>query len=249
MGVKLVAFDLDGTLAPSKGPISIEMAEALKSLVAVVPVCIISGGTKEQILSQVVDRLPLGTNLRNLHIMPTSGSQYFKRSFGKWREIYSENFTEEQSKKIIDCLEVSAELLGYWPEDPYGKVIENRGSQITFSALGQDAPRELKESWDPSGEKKDKLRRSVSSLLIEFDVRSGGSTSVDVTRTGIDKGFGMYELHKRTHIPLENILFIGDRLDVGGNDYPIIAVGVDYKQVKSPYETLRIIKKLVKASL
>lgn len=249
MGLKLVAFDLDGTLAPSKGPISIEMAEALKSLLQITQVCIISGGTKDQILTQVVDRLPVGSNLRNLHLMPTSGSQYFKRNLGRWREIYSENFTEEQAQRVISCLEVSAELLGYWPENPYGKVIENRGSQITFSALGQDAPRELKEAWDPSGDKKDKLRRSVSSLLIEFDVRSGGSTSVDVTRTGIDKGFGMYELHKRTHIPLESILFIGDRLDVGGNDYPVIAIGVDYKQVKNPDETLRIIKKLVKASL
>jgi HAD superfamily hydrolase (TIGR01484 family) len=245
MDIKLIAFDLDGTLAPSKGPISSEMAEALKALLDYVSVCIISGGTKQQILEQVVSYLPKDTDLRNLHIMPTSGAQYYRRVLGRWRQIYSEDFTEEQVTKVISNIEVAAELLGYWPENPYGDVIENRGSQITFSALGQDAPRELKETWDPSGEKRDKLRRSLSALMVEFDVRSGGSTSVDVTRTGIDKGFGIYELSKRTFIKRENILFVGDRLDVGGNDYSVRRTGVDCVSVDSPEETLKLIKQLI----
>ena len=249
MGLKLVAFDLDGTLAPSKGPISSEMADALKNLLDVTQVCIISGGTRDQIFSQVVSNLPAGSKLKNLHIMPTSGAQYIKRVLGKWKTVYSEDFTEGQVSKIIDNLQVAAELLGLWPENPYGPVIENRGSQVTFSALGQNAPRELKEAWDPTGEKKEKLRRAVSSLLIEFDVRSGGSTSVDITRTGIDKAFGIYELRKRTHLDIEEILFIGDRLDVGGNDYPVIALGVDYQQVSGPEHTLSLINDLLKASL
>jgi HAD superfamily hydrolase (TIGR01484 family) len=246
MGLKLVAFDLDGTLAPSKGPISSEMAQALKNLLDRIPVCIISGGTKDQIMSQVVAKLPANTNLRDLHLMPTSGAQYYKRNLGKWRKIYSEDFTSSQAEKIISSIEVAAELLGYWPENPYGNVIENRGSQITFSALGQEAPRELKEKWDPSGEKRDKLRRALSTLMIEFDVRSGGSTSIDVTRTNIDKGFGIYELSKRTHIKYENMLFIGDRLDVGGNDYSVRRTGVECVSVDGPEWTLEIINRLSK---
>ena len=42
--VKLVAFDLDDTLAPSKSPLPPQMDVALRSLLDHVEVCIISGG-------------------------------------------------------------------------------------------------------------------------------------------------------------------------------------------------------------
>ena len=249
MVVKLVAFDLDGTLAPSKGPISSKMASSLKELLDFSPVCIITGGTKEQILSQVVSHLPNNANLRNLHLMPTSGSQYFTWGLGRWREIYSESFTEGQVKMILNSVEVAVEILGYWPEKFYGEVIQNRGSQITFSALGQDAPRRLKEKWDPTGEKRERLRSSVSALLPDYDVRSGGSTSIDVTRAGVDKGYGMSELSKRTGINCSEMLYVGDRLDVGGNDYSVIRTGAIVEAVSDPKQTLKIINMLVDRSL
>jgi len=245
MGLKLIAFDLDGTLAPSKGPISCDMAKALKSLLDITQVCIISGGTEQQILSQVVSKLPAGSNLRNLHLMPTSGARYLKRHFGRWRTVYSEDFTSAQAERIISVIHVSAALLGYWPDESYGDVIENRGAQITFSALGQNAPIELKEAWDKDKVKRDKMRATIASMLPEFDVRSGGSTSVDITRLGIDKGYGIYELSKRTKIKLKNILFVGDRLEPGGNDHSIVSTGVDFQHVFSPEETLVLIRNLL----
>ena len=245
MGLKIIAFDLDGTLAPSKGPISWEMAKALKSLLDIAQVCVISGGTEQQILSQVVSKLPAGVNLRNLHLMPTSGARYLKRHFGRWRTVYSEDFTPAQAEKIVNSIHVSAALLGVWPENPYGEVIENRGAQITFSALGQDAPLEDKEAWDPDKSKRDKMRRALSSLIPEFDVRSGGSTSVDITRLGIDKGYGIRELCDRTKILPKEVLFVGDRLEPGGNDFPVISTGVDFQHVFSPEETLVLIRNLL----
>ena len=246
MAIKLVAFDLDGTLAPSKGSISLEMAETLRDLLRVVQVCIVTGGSSKQIFNQVVSRLPKDSNLRNLHLMPTTGSEYLKTRFGSWKSIYTINLKPEQQKKIEDALAVSAELLGFWPETSYGQVIDNRGCQITFSALGQDAPEELKIAWDKDGSKKESLRSLVATMLPEFEVRSGGSTSIDVTRVGIDKGFAIRELSVRTNIKLENIMFIGDRLDVGGNDYPVMSTGVYCKSVSNPNETLQYVKKLLK---
>jgi HAD superfamily hydrolase (TIGR01484 family) len=245
MGLKLIAFDLDGTLAPSKGPISCDMAKALKSLLDITQVCIISGGTQDQIMSQVVSRLPAGANLRNLHLMPTSGARYLKRHFGRWRTIYSEDFTSAQVERVISVLHISAALLGYWPENPYGEVIDNRRAQITFSALGQNAPIEIKEAWDPDGSKREKMRSAVASMIPEFDVRSGGSTSIDITKLGIDKSYGIDELSKRARIAIGDILFVGDRLDPGGNDYPVIRTGVDFQHVLSPEETLVLIRNLL----
>jgi len=245
MAVKLIAFDLDGTLAPSKGPISFEMSRALGDLLDVAQVCIVTGGSETQIISQVVDRLPDKVNLRNLHLMPTSGGVYLKRHFGAWKPVYSIELKKEQSKRIQKSLRLSAELLGFWPKEPYGRVIEDRGCQVTFSALGQKAPEELKAKWDKDGSKKRILRNTVAELLPEFEVRSGGSTSIDVTKVGVDKGFAIRELSVRASIPLENISFVGDRLDVGGNDYPVLSTGADCQSVAGPAETLQLIRKLL----
>jgi HAD superfamily hydrolase (TIGR01484 family) len=246
MGIKLIAFDLDGTLAPSKGPISLEMSRALKDLLDYMPVCIITGGSEKQIQSQVISRLLPDTNLKNLQLMPTSGAIYLKYRFWTWRTVYSIELKKQQARKIEDALKVAAELLGYWPEQPYGKVIEDRGAQVTFSALGQKAPEYLKEAWDKDGSKKKLLRDVVSKLLPEFEVRSGGSTSIDVTRIGIDKGFAVRELINRTFLDKEEILFVGDRFDVDGNDYPVIDTGVEYQAVTGSKETLRLIRDLLK---
>jgi HAD superfamily hydrolase (TIGR01484 family) len=246
MGIKLIAFDLDGTLAPSKGPISLEMSRALKDLLDYMPVCIITGGSEKQIQSQVISRLLPDTNLKNLQLMPTSGAIYLKYRFWTWRTVYSIELKKQQARKIEDALKVAAELLGYWPEQPYGKVIEDRGAQVTFSALGQKAPEYLKEAWDKDGSKKKLLRDVVSKLLPEFEVRSGGSTSIDVTRIGIDKGFAVRELMNRTFLKKEEILFVGDRFDVDGNDYPVIETGVEYQAVTGSKETLRLIRDLLK---
>ena len=62
--------------------------------------------------------------------------------------------------------------------------------------------------------------------LPDLEVRSGGSTSVDITLKGVDKAYGMKALSEQTGIALEDMLFVGDRLDPDGNDYPVKAIGV-----------------------
>lgn len=246
MSIKLVAFDLDGTLAPSKGPISLEMANALEALLEVTQVCIITGGKKKQIKSQVVARLGKGCNLKNLSIMPTSGASYLKkRKFG-WEVVYFLQLDKKEVKKIKKVVKLSAQILRYWPKDYYGKVIENRGSQITFSALGQKASEYVKKEWDTTGEKKEKLRSLISSYLPEYEVRSGGSTSIDITKAGIDKGFAVKELMRLNNLTREEIVFVGDRFDTNGNDFPVLKTKVKCIEVKNPWQTIGVIRKLLK---
>jgi len=128
-------------------------------------------------------------------------------------------------------VEAEARRLGLWEERTWGAILENRGSQITFSALGQEAPLNAKKAWDPTGEKKGRLRDAVAVRLPEFEVRSGGSTSVDITLKGVDKAYGMVRLAEQTGIPFDAMLFVGDRLDTGGNDYPVKALGVPCRAV------------------
>jgi hypothetical protein len=225
--VDLLAFDLDDTLAPSKSSLDPRMAGLIGDLLAVVPVAVISGGQFGQFESQLIAGLPADAAplLGRLHLLPTCGTQYY-RFDGTWTRQYAENLTDEQKRRTLSVLESTAEGLGLWEANTWGPILEDRGSQITFSALGQDAPVEAKRAWDPSGEKKESLRASAAGQLPELEVRSGGSTSIDVTRRGIDKAYGMRKLADLSGVPLDRMLFVGDRLDEGGNDYPVKAMGV-----------------------
>ena len=236
--LRLIAFDLDDTLAPSKSPIQPRMAELLGNLLDSVEVCVISGGQFAQFKMQVIDMLPelSAEKLARLHLMPTCGTQYYRFDDG-WKEIYAERLTENEKARALDAVETTARSLGFWESKTWGPILEDRESQITFSALGQAAPVDRKVAWDPDGEKKNLLRERVQDLLPDLEVRSGGSTSVDITRRGIDKAYGITKLATYTGISLEEMLFIGDRLDPDGNDYPVKALGVESYAVSDWQDT------------
>jgi HAD superfamily hydrolase (TIGR01484 family) len=244
---RLVAFDLDDTLAASKSPVQPAMAERLIALLGLAPVCIISGGQFGQFSKQVVDKLTDAspTALARLHLMPTCGTQYYRFVDGAWTQVYAQNLTADEKTRALAAVESEARRLGFWEARTWGPILEDRGSQITFSALGQSAPVDVKAAWDPTGEKKNTLRAAVQDLLPDLEVRSGGSTSVDITRRGIDKAYGIARLSELTGIRLTDMLFIGDRLDPEGNDYPVLAMGVPTLAVTGWENTVEVLDELI----
>ena len=248
MTIRLVAFDLDDTLAPSKSALPESMAVQLRALLERTQVCVISGGEFGQFRSQLLDHLHAdGHLLERLHLMPTCGTRYYlwDAAVGQWALQYAHDLSEEERQAAARSLEVRARELGLWETNPWGDIIEDRGSQITFSALGQQAPLDAKRAWDPDGEKKKALRDAVAQDLPELEVRGGGSTSVDITRRGIDKAYGMSKLVEITGIPGEDMLFIGYRLDPAGNDYPVAAAGYPTRAVSGWQECVDVIAELV----
>jgi phosphomannomutase len=225
--VDLIAFDLDDTLAPSKSSLPPRIGDLLAELLAIIQVCVISGGQFGQFESQLLAGLPASATplFGRLHLLPTCGTQYYRYDDG-WKQQYAENLTDQEKAHALAVVERCARDLGLWESHTWGPILEDRGSQITFSALGQDAPVDAKRAWDPTGAKKESLRAAVAPLLPELEVRSGGSTSIDITRHGIDKAYGMRKLADLTGIPLGRMLFVGDRLDEGGNDFPVKSTGV-----------------------
>ncbi|MCA9346878.1 HAD-IIB family hydrolase [Candidatus Saccharibacteria bacterium] len=252
MTKKLIAFDLDDTLAITKSPISDRMGELLVRLLEKYEVCVISGGKFEQFKMQVIDRLEANhLRLRKLHIMPTCGTRYFRYNEidGKWDMQYAEDLTESQKKKIVDILENEAKTLGIWRDETWGDIIEDRGSQITYSALGQQAPPEEKYKWAKKFlEEKKVFRAKVAEKLPDLEVRLGGSTSVDITKIGIDKAYGMQKLIDELDISKEEILFVGDKLEEGGNDYPVKVMGIDCIAVDKWEETSLVVEALIFSS-
>ena len=243
---KLIAFDLDDTLAPSKSQIHPGMAEQLINLLNHKQVCIISGGRFEQFKKQVIDNLKINDDnlLLNLHLMPTCGTAYFKYNFEKkeWDNIYSEEIPNEDKKRIIDALEKASKELSYWESNTWGDIIEDRASQITFSALGQAAPVDEKAKWDPDSKKRNKIRDLANKIIPDYEFRIGGSTSIDVTKPGIDKAYGMKKLIDSLGLKKEEILFIGDKLQPDGNDYPVKAMGIDCVEIDKWEETKLVVE-------
>ncbi len=241
---KLIVFDLDGTLAESKASLDAEMAALLGALLRVVKVAVISGGGWPQFETQLLSRLSDHERLRELSLLPTCGTQFFQYSSG-WTQLYAENFSDEEKELIVDSLKEAMESSDFRIEVTWGEQIEDRGSQITFSALGQQAPIEEKEKWDPDFAKRKKMQARLEQLIPGFSVRLGGTTSVDVTKLGIDKGYGMRKLRDILGIGLQEMLFIGDALFPGGNDYPAKEAGVESIQVRDPNESKRVIEAIV----
>jgi phosphomannomutase len=247
-GIHVVAFDLDDTLTVSKSIIDPRMADLLARLLAETDVCIISGGRIEQFQIQVLRHLELEPDQRShLHLMPTCGTRYYRWSNDEWHQVYAEDLTEDTKARVISALVEGARDLGLWEDDTWGDVIEDRGSQITFSALGQAAPPDAKYAWDPDGAKKRRLRAVVADRLPDLEVRTGGSTSIDVTRKGIDKAYGMSKLMQYLGIKKEEILFVGDRLEEGGNDYPVREMGIQCLAVDRWQEAADVVERLLDA--
>ena len=245
---RVIAFDLDDTLADSKSPISEQMADLLNRLLANFQVCVISGGKFEQFEEQLLNHLDADTGaLTALHIMPTCGTRYlrFDSATKAWEQVYAEDLTAEQRAGIVAALDKGADALGYRAAKLWGAQIEDRGSQVTFSALGQHAPVASKSAWDPDGSKKRKLRDYVANLIPEFDVRVGGSTSIDVTRPGIDKAYGIRKLIEVLAVTKRDVLFVGDRLSADGNDHPVKAMGVDCLGVSRWQDTALVIETIL----
>lgn len=233
---KLIVYDLDGTLAESKSALDTQMAGLLYDLLGVVKVAVISGGDWPQFEGQLLANLPQDERLRNLSLLPTCGTKFFRYS-GSWEKLYSEDFTAGQSAKIIDSLKRAVAEAGFTEKKVWGDVIEDRGSQITFSALGQQAPLEEKDKWDPDYAKRKKIKGILDPRIPDFSVCMGGATSIDITKPGIDKAYGIRKLRDLLGISIEEMVYIGDAIFKGGNDYPAKQAGVVCIPVHGPSET------------
>ncbi len=245
---KLIIFDLDGTLTESKATIDNEMASFLGNLLERKLVAVIGGGANTQFENQFLSNLHLDKKcLKNLFLFPTSGASFYSCKNGIWIKKYEYKLSPEEQEKIITALDGAFKKIGYTqPGKIWGNLIENRGTQITFSALGQEASVEEKEKWNKTSDRRKELMAELKRVLPEFEVRSGGLTSIDITKQGIDKAFGIGEIVKTLKVTKDDMIFIGDALYEGGNDYPVKTTGVETVQVSRPEDTKVFIRTLLK---
>jgi len=244
---KAIIFDMDGTLAESKQPLDSEMASLLKELLHKYYVAVISGAAFPQYNEQFLSNLTLNEEeKKKLLVLPQSGEVMMIYDDNDWKQIYEHEISAEEKKKIIDALNFEEKKFDLSPDKTYGEVIEDRGSQITFSALGQNAPIEAKKDWDPDQTKRTEVRAELEKMLPDENIGIGGMTSLDISEKGIDKAYGIHQISKRLNLPLETLVYVGDALFPGGNDEPALRAGVDCFKVKDVAATKDYIRSLIK---
>jgi HAD superfamily hydrolase (TIGR01484 family) len=250
---KVFIFDLDGTLTESRSPIAPKTAELLTKLLVRAGVAVISGGNYQQFETQLLSHLPATTEeFKKMIILPTSGARMYTRADAtwdvqrgtEWKEEYEFLFSPAEKQTVLDAFKKAYGIAGYTiPEHVYGSIIEDRGSQITFSAVGQFAPKEEKEKWNRvSNGVRIHLRDVLEEMLPEFDVAIGGMTSIDITKKGINKAFGITQVLHFLHTDIADAVYVGDKLFEGGNDAAALETGIDGVQVASVADTEEFIR-------
>jgi len=247
---KMIAFDLDDTLNVAKTPLTPEMVDLFGRLLDHYEVCVISGQKYEEFQRQIIT--PLGAQpldrLKNLHLMVAQGTQYYTFDGAEWKLVYSFPLTDQQISAIDNALETAARELGLWTENPTGEINENRISQVTFSALGQAAGTEEKYAWDPDHKKREKIAARAKELAPEFDYEIAGTTSINVFVPGTNKTFGMNKLMEYVDLDKDGILYFGDMVQPGGNDYPVVEMGIDTIAVEKWQDTAYALRGILSVS-
>jgi HAD superfamily hydrolase (TIGR01484 family) len=252
---KIIAFDMDGTLTESRQHLDPEMSGLLCRLaLSGKKVVVISGGSFHQFQRQFLAFLkPENEDVvavyRNLILLPTSGSQRyeFDEEKNEWILTDYEAFPEWLRKIVLDRLN---KIISDSPFDihaviPNDEIIEDRKTQITFSALGQNAPLEQKKLWDADQAKRRVLKEEIEKDIPDVDIIIGGLTSLDILPKGFDKAKGLNRLLAKLNLTKTDMVFLGDAIFPGGNDYSVYEAGIESIKVSGPAETKEFVKGLI----
>jgi glycogen phosphorylase len=240
---KLVAFDMDGTIADSKQPITKEMAELLHKLSLVSKVAIISGGSFTRFEDQVLRSLKPSPNII---LLPAEGSERFEYVHKKWTMTDKNPFPPELKEKVTSLLQkIIADPKYEGPPYPVGEYVEDRDTEIAFSGLGQNAPLSEKEKWDPDKTRRLKIKEVIEKEIPEVVAAVAGTTSIDILPRGFDKAKGLSLFLEKSGLKPEDMVFVGDAIIPGGNDYSVFAAGIKSIPVDGPADTMEIIRKIL----
>ncbi len=231
---KIIIADVDETICESCQQISPEMAEQINRMTASGYTFAFISGTKAEDLQNMISSRVNETH----HLLATTGTKYVLMEKENHSIVYNCSLSPNEKEEILLALDKLIHQYQIISLTTKEDQVQDRDSQITLSAIGRHASSELKGKYDPDGSKRQVWIGFLKGLLGEkYDFKIGGTTSLDITQKGLDKEWGIRKFLKHHNLNSENVLFIGDKIYPGGNDYPATKV-VDCLAVKSPKDTL-----------
>ena len=240
---KVVIADVDDTICVSCQVITDQMAETINALIAQDYTFAFISGTDIKYLLEMVS-----SGLSQPHyLLATTGTRCMSvGADGSHQMIYEHLLSSEEKSEIKAALEKLVREFDIQTLTTKEDQIQDRGSQVTLSAIGRHAPRDQKKIYDPDGAKRTQWVSHLKNILnpLKYEMNIAGSTSVDITPAGLDKEWGIRSFAKKYDISHSDIIFFGDKLYPGGNDFPATKV-VDCIAVTSPEDTLTKLTQLL----
>ena len=240
---KIIICDVDETICETCQVVSDEMANQINIMIKSGYEFAFISGTKVTDLQKM-----LSSKIKERHhILATTGTNYTYMENNMGSCVYNLKFKDEEKQEIIQALNNTIEHFNIVSMTTHEDQLQDRDSQITLSAIGRNAPIELKKAYDPDGEIRQTWKKFLKDHLdqTKYDIKIGGTTSLDVTKKGLDKEWGIKEFCQNKRLKLNQVLFFGDKIYPGGNDFPATKI-VDCVSVKNPDETLKKLKEIAK---
>ena len=242
---KIYIFDVDGTLTPSRLPMTKEFQEFFSEWVKTNKFYLVTGSNIEKLQEQMCY-----FDIEAERIFTCCGNQMWKPDphiVNISAELVYENKFEvpRKLKKLLGTILSNSR----YPHR-YGNHIEDRGSLLNFSIVGRDCTQEQRDEyfkWDNENGERKIIANAVKEKFPDLDAVIGGQISIDIYPKGYDKSQVLEHIEKRH--PEGEIIFIGDRIEGGGNDYPLAQLmdtisDCDWYQTKDWKQTKQILEKL-----
>ena len=236
---KIYIFDIDGTLTPSRRRMTEEFAKFFDEWSSKNKYYLVTGSD----LDKTKEQLPIAYMDRAEAIFTCCGNQM-------WRDdelIYDNKFkVPRKLNKLLGTIMSNSQ----YPHR-YGNHIEDRGSMVNFSIVGRDCTQEQREEyfeWDKQSLERKIIVNAIKEKFPDLDAVIGGQISIDIYPKGNDKSQILEHIEKRH--PKGEIIFIGDGIENGGNDYPLAELmdnieGCDWYHTKGWEHTKEILESLI----
>lgn len=217
--IKLLAFDLDGTLTQHKTPLSAEHKKVLDLLSKKYKLLMVGAGMCNRIFEQM-GHYPID-------IIGNYGMQYAEYRSDGTIEVVKDIKIPCDREAVEQRLTAIRKKYGY--EDYAGDNVEYHSSGcVTFPILGTKAKQEDKLAFDPDRKKRRAIYKEVCETFPEFTVFVGGSSSFDMAPHPYNKYYALCEYCEKEGLKHDEAAYVGDDYGLGGNDESVYISDFNY---------------------
>ena len=235
--IKLIAFDLDGTLTQHKTGLTPENRAVLQKLSEKYILVMAGAGQCMRIFEQM-EHFPID-------IIGNYGMQYARYN-SETQTIDMVYDLEEPCNRPLCEERITALRQKHGYTEFAGDNVEyHKSGCVTFPLLGTKAVQEDKLSFDPDRSKRRAIYEDVKQVFSDFIVFVGGSSSFDMTPAPYSKAYALERYCKKNGLTKEQVCYVGDDYGLGGNDESVLLAGFPFIKVDDYHDFPKLMEQLL----